>query len=566
MRRGTIVWLGLALLCACGDDVTVDGGTLEAGLSGETNADPGDGDPGDGDPGDGDPGDGDGDPGDGDGDPGDGDGDPGDGDGDPGPPFVPFAQADWARGGIAIDRVEVNQAVAIEVVSGGQLIPVEQRTGGLVKDRNTLIQVFWTIPGGWQPRPIKAKLHIRNTQNQLELVELTKTISGAPSAGSIDGPITFALPAEQFGGDLEFFIELWEGEGGHDNLAASSASPSAPAGGMQPIGVTTEPMEAKVVLVPVQYDYGNCHTNTNNIINTNFQNFQDWFFAQNPIHTLNMTIHPETLVLDTQLTTLSQINSRLAALRFTDFAEPNEYYHAIVNSCSGGVDGAGGLAPGTPGPYKGSGDLRVSTSLWVDAGWTRDTIVHELGHNQGRPHSPCGNPDGPDENYPHAGSSIGAWGFNVVSFAWYSPSTRKDYMSYCSPAWVSDWTWGFVHEQVRQLTSWDYSGAGAGSDDQFVEVLHGWVHPSGLEQWWTSPGELPDEMLTASDYVGFYADDGELIDQLPAASWLLDDGKTRYFMAEVPDSDLPLVDQIVRISNDVATVVPRGQITRRFDN
>jgi hypothetical protein len=98
------------------------------------------------------------------------------------------------------------------------------------------------------------------------------------------------------------------------------------------------------------------------------------------------------------------------------------------------------------------------------------------------------------------------------------------------------------------------------------EVLHGWVHPSGLEQWWTSPGELPKEMLTTSDYIGFYAEDGELIDEQPAASWVLDDGKTRYFMAEVPDSDLPLVDDIVRISNDVATVVPRGQITRHFDN
>jgi hypothetical protein len=47
---------------------------------------------------------------------------------------------------------------------------------------------------------------------------------------------------------------------------------------------------------------------------------------------------------------------------------------------------------------------------------------------------------------------------------------------------------------------------------------------------------------------------------------MLDDGKTRYFMAEVPDSDLPLVHDIVRVSKDVATLVPRGQVTRYFDN
>src|SRR5690606_15666517 len=147
------------------------------------------------------------------------------------------------------------------------------------------------------------------------------------------------------------------------------------------------------------------------VINNNYQALYDWFFAQNPIESLELTVHPDLLVQDTQLTTLSQINAKLVGLRFTEFAEPNEYYHAIVNACAGGVDGAGGLAPGTPGPIKAAGDLRVSTSLWADLGFTRDAFVHELGHNQGRPHSPCGNPDGPDMNYPHPGSSIGAWGF-----------------------------------------------------------------------------------------------------------------------------------------------------------
>ncbi|HVH99780.1 MAG TPA: hypothetical protein VM869_13755, partial [Enhygromyxa sp.] len=117
--------------------------------------------------------------------------------------------------------------------------------------------------------------------------------------------------------------------------------------------------------------------------------------------------------------------------------------------------------------------------------------------------------------------------------------------------------------QVRELTSWDYEGAA--SDDAFVEILHGWVHPSGLESWWTSPGELPAEMLTVAESVAFYDEDGLLIDALPAASWVLEDDKTRYFMAEVPDSDLELVADIVRVSQDVETLVPRHTITRYFD-
>lgn len=550
--------LGLAFLAGCGDDSTASSSeTLNDEVDGGGDSDGGDGDTVDESEGDGAPEEGDGDSGDG-----DGDGESGDGDGD-WPEFTPFAEADWARGDIRLARVEVNQGVAIPIMLDGQLIPVEARTAGLVKDRNALVQAFWSVPGNWQARPIKAKLHLRNGEGVLGVIEVTKTISGTPTSGSLDGSITWQVPAGAFVGDLQFFIELWEGEPGHDDIPASSQSPSGPVGGMQPIGVTSEPMEAKIVMVPVQYDYGNCHTDTTSTLQNNLQQFADHFFAQNPIHTLHIEIRPQKLIRDTQVTTLSQINTSLVGARFEDFAEPNEYYFALLDSCTGGIDDAGGLAPGTPGPLKGLGDLRVSTGLLAGVNWSKNTFVHETGHNQGRPHSPCGDADGIDDTYPHAGASIGVYGFNVLTGQFYSP-THKDYMSYCDPVWVSDWTWDLVHEQVRQLTSWDY--AGQGGDEGFGEILHGWVHPSGEQAWWTSPGTLPDEMLTTAESVAFFDAEGVLIDQRPAASWMLDDGKTVYFMAEVPDSDLELVEDIVRISKDVEQPVPRQAITRYFDN
>lgn len=552
--------LGLALAAACSDDstsATADslGDEVDATDEGAATSEAGT------------TGDGDtttfGTTGDGDGET-NGDGGTGDGDGD-WPVFTPFDESNWARGDISIARVEVNQGIAIPIVLAGQLIPVEERTAPLVKDRNALVQVFWSVPGNWQARPIKAKLHVRNGQGQLGVLEVTKTISGDPTSGSLNGAITFQVPAAVFVGNLQFFIELWEGESGHDDIPASSQSPSAPGGDtMQPIGVTMEPMEAKIVMVPVQYDYGNCHTDTTATLNENLQGFADHFFAQNPISTLHIEIRPEKLVRDTQVTTLTQITTTLAGMRFADFAEPNEYYFALLDACSGGIDGAGGISPGTPGPLKGLGDLRVSVGLLAGVSWSKNTFVHELGHNQGRPHSPCGDADGIDPTYPHANASLGVYGFDILTGQFFGPSNHKDYMSYCDPVWVSDWTWDWVHEQVRELTSWDY--ADSSHDDPFVEVLHGWVHPSGEQAWWTSAGELPGEMLSTAESVAFYDDEGVLIDHRPAASWTLPDGKTQYFMAEVPDSDLELVGDVVRISKDVETTVPRHAITRRFDH
>jgi hypothetical protein len=77
--------------------------------------------------------------------------------------------------------------------------------------------------------------------------------------------------------------------------------------------------------------------------------------------------------------------------------------------------------------------------------WSGDTVAHELGHNWGRLHAPCGGPGHLDLDYPYAGGLIGVWGYDLIDRRLQSPHLA-DLMSYCYPRWVSDYTYRGVME------------------------------------------------------------------------------------------------------------------------
>ena len=66
------------------------------------------------------------------------------------------------------------------------------------------------------------------------------------------------------------------------------------------------------------------------------------------------------------------------------------------------------------------------------------TIAHELGHNMSLYHAPCGNPAGVDLGYPYPNGEVGAWGYDFEA-AEVVENTTRDLMSYCGPAWISDY-------------------------------------------------------------------------------------------------------------------------------
>ena len=66
------------------------------------------------------------------------------------------------------------------------------------------------------------------------------------------------------------------------------------------------------------------------------------------------------------------------------------------------------------------------------------TIAHEIGHNMGLWHAPCGGAGGPDPLFPHPIGLTDAWGYDRQNRRLISPYS-PDLMSYCGGQWIGDY-------------------------------------------------------------------------------------------------------------------------------
>jgi len=123
----------------------------------------------------------------------------------------------------------------------------------------------------------------------------------------------------------------------------------------------------------------------------------------------------------------SQILSEMNSLRISE-GNGRHYVGVVPVTYGGGIAGLG---------YVG-----VAASVaWDKLPSAPEVIAHELGHNFGRNHAPCGNPSGVDAQFPYANAAIGVWGVDLGLMQLRSPATYKDLMSYCNPDWISDYTY-----------------------------------------------------------------------------------------------------------------------------
>jgi hypothetical protein len=221
-------------------------------------------------------------------------------------------------------------------------------------------------------------------------------------------------------------------------LAAGSAT-TFPAGGVPLAADVRAVPPLSVRMVPVQTANGITGSVSMQMTAEYLEPLRDMF----PVQQVNVEVRAPyvTSYNATTQNGWSNILREMAALRVADGSA--QYYYGVVNSTSGGIAGIGYI--GYP--------AALGYDRLPDAA---QTLAHELGHNFGRYHAPCGNPGGPDQSFPTPGAVLDVTGYDVQAGEARGRLAYRDLMSYCAPEWI---TWYTYRAIMDYREAWDWPSA-----------------------------------------------------------------------------------------------------------
>jgi hypothetical protein len=361
--------------------------------------------------------------------------------------------------GLRITEVAIYQGVKISLLRDGQTF--ESPEVPVVRGRSATMRAFVIPDAGWQSREVRGRLEVFDGTKKLATIEARATIGGASSDADLASTFNFDLSGAHVGADLRYAVALFESKAGAPKLGTSEGSVH-PATGEAKVTTQDAGKVLKVVLVPMRYK-GDGSDRLPNTSAPVLQRLREHMRDLYPIPDVEVTVREPVDLTSSPLANgqgWGRALSQLLELRRSDRALPEIYYYGLFQPaasfarfCTGGC--ITGLSTGS----QDANDATVRGSIGV--GFESDgtysvesTFVHELGHAHGRDHSPCGLGGQPaDGNYPHRSASIGVWGYSASQKTLLDPGRAKDFMSYCGPTWVSDYTYRALFDRISWINA-----------------------------------------------------------------------------------------------------------------
>ena len=340
--------------------------------------------------------------------------------------------------GLAIARIALYQAVEVDLVNNGAAIPPSLRAADIVAGRDALVRIFVSLDASWAPREISIRLNLV-TGSQTYSLFTKKHISSVSIQSSMDSTVQLSVPASMIGSDTRFAVEAVECSANSQGSLLSPRFPNAGYAALQ----ARETGSLKIALVPISVEGWDPDT-SESALSLYRQSLESMY----PITEATLTvIDGLSIAADFDWSILLD---DLRARRAADAPADDVFYYGLIRPsrilrdyCHGEcTTGIGYLSDSLPGHE----DFQVASGVGFTDEFSFVTMTHELGHTLGRGHTPCDVAG--DENYPYPGGLIGSWGYDRRTGTLYDPADTFDIMGYCTPPWISNYTYQGMLERM----------------------------------------------------------------------------------------------------------------------
>ena len=373
-------------------------------------------------------------------------------------------------------RVRANPARVGLSVEGYYFTQGVQNSSGdvpLIAGRPALLRVFLTGDRDSYYQPVVEASFYRNSTlvRRFVMTPETEVLPSEVDEGRLDWSYDVVVPASLMQPGTEMAIEVDTERTVPVDSAGSR--PRVPEQGWLPIEVQALP-RFDLTVVPVV------------TASPNGSMVHDWTGGMTPegeqlrharavlpISEMTVTVH-EGLTTSVDLTTATGWSKLLGELTFLRVSEGERGYYY------------GAVTLGDETTSRGLGFIGYPVAVGrADP----EILAHELGHNLGLHHAPCGGAIAPDMSFPYMGGSIGVWGYDFHGDRLVSASLYRDIMGYCSPSWVSDYH--FMRAMEFRLNEEEALVSGSVAAMDGTGPGTGTIEPGTLLLWGrTGPGEL----------------------------------------------------------------------------
>lgn len=350
---------------------------------------------------------------------------------------------------VSISEVAIYQAVKISLAADGAR--VVERGAPALAGRKALIRVILTPTEGFAAGSIAGELTIKSKDGTTKVLKDSTSVTRASSDAIAGSTLNFEVAAEDLTLGASYAVSVKD-----DNESAASQIPvryPADKAAFDDLALQSTG-KVKVVVVPVRFD-ADSSQRLPDVTTEQLAQYKKTMMSLYPASDVEVSARAEPLVWGRAISAngsgWSEILDAVTGLRRRDGADDQTYYYGTFAPSStferycrsGCVTGLSGLVSDASDAF-----LRASVGLGFTGEDSANTMAHEIGHAHGREHAPCGGAGGPDRKFPYKQGGIGVWGYDINTKTFYSPTTGKDMMGYCEPAWISDYTYSALFDRI----------------------------------------------------------------------------------------------------------------------